>query len=97
MWTGTLNHPRSVKPENLRDVIRALRETDAEIGSPSTATATGSVSSPRTEKSSTPTASSCCLPKTSSQSARRQIIYDVKCTRNLAGGWIRERGMRTPM
>jgi phosphomannomutase len=50
------HHPDPSKPDNLRDVIRALQDTDAELGLALTATATAWASSPRTARTSTPTA-----------------------------------------
>jgi phosphomannomutase/phosphoglucomutase len=47
------HHPDPSKPENLQDVIRALRAPTPNSASLSTATATASASSPRTARSST--------------------------------------------
>jgi hypothetical protein len=51
------HHPDPSKPENLADVIRALRKPTPKSASPSTATATASAWSPRTARSSTRIAS----------------------------------------
>jgi phosphomannomutase len=50
------HHPDPSKPENLRDLIAALKTSGADLGSPSTATATAWASSRAAATTSTPTA-----------------------------------------
>jgi phosphomannomutase len=50
------HHPDPSKPENLKDLIAALKAGDAELGWPLTATATAWALSPKTAPTSTPTA-----------------------------------------
>ena len=86
------HHPDPSKPENLEDVIRALRETDAEIGLAfdgdgdrlGVVTKDGEIIYPDRQLM-------LFGEDVLSRVPGGQIIYDVKCTRNLAG-WIRERG-----
>ncbi|MEZ5612021.1 MAG: phosphomannomutase/phosphoglucomutase [Rhodocyclaceae bacterium] len=86
------HHPDPSKPENLEDVIRALRETDAEIGLAfdgdgdrlGVVTKDGEIIYPDRQLM-------LFAEDVLSRVPGGQIIYDVKCTRNLAG-WIRERG-----
>ncbi|MBX3685511.1 MAG: phosphomannomutase/phosphoglucomutase [Rhodocyclaceae bacterium] len=86
------HHPDPSKPENLQDVIRALRETDAEIGLAfdgdgdrlGVVTKDGEIIYPDRQLM-------LFAEDVLSRVPGGQIIYDVKCTRNLAG-WIRERG-----
>ena len=63
------HHPDPAHPENLQDVIRALKETDAEIGFAFDGDG----------------------DRLGVVTKDGQIIYDVKCTRNLAK-WVREQG-----
>ena len=51
------HHPDPAHPENLQDLIAAVKKTSSTSVSPSTATATASASSRRTATSSGPTAS----------------------------------------
>ena len=86
------HHPDPSKPENLQDLIRALRTTDAEIGLAfdgdgdrlGVVTKDGEIIYPDRQ-----------LMLFAADVLRRcpggQIIYDVKCTRRLAP-WIREHG-----
>ena len=86
------HHPDPSKPENLQDVVRALRETDAEIGLAfdgdgdrlGVVTKDGQIIYPDRQLM-------LFAEDVLSRVPGGQIIYDVKCTRNLAG-WIRERG-----
>jgi phosphomannomutase/phosphoglucomutase len=91
------HHPDPSKPENLADVIHALRDTDAELGLAfdgdgdrlGVVTKDGEIIFPDRQ-----------LMLFAEDVLRRvpggEIIYDVKCTRNLAG-WIRDRGGRPTM
>ena len=86
------HHPDPSRPENLQDLIRALRDTDAEIGLAfdgdgdrlGVVTRDGQIIYPDRQ-----------LMLFAADVLRRcpgqQIIYDVKCTRLLAP-WIREHG-----
>jgi phosphomannomutase/phosphoglucomutase len=86
------HHPDPSKPENLQDVIRALREGDAELGLAfdgdgdrlGVVTRDGEIIYPDRQ-----------LMLFAADVLRRcpgqQIIYDVKCTRLLAP-WIRQHG-----
>jgi phosphomannomutase/phosphoglucomutase len=86
------HHPDPSKPENLADVIRALAETDAEIGIAfdgdgdrlGVVTKDGEIIYPDRQ-----------LMLFAADVLARvpggQIIYDVKCTRLLAP-WIRQHG-----
>ena len=86
------HHPDPSKPDNLKDVIRALRETDAELGLAfdgdgdrlGVVTKDGQIIYPDRQLM-------LFAEDVLSRVPGGQIIYDVKCTRNLAG-WIRERG-----
>jgi phosphomannomutase/phosphoglucomutase len=86
------HHPDPSKPENLKDVIRALQETDAELGLAfdgdgdrlGVVTKDGQIIYPDRQLM-------LFAEDVLSRVPGGQIIYDVKCTRNLAG-WIRERG-----
>ena len=86
------HHPDPSKPENLQDVVRALRETDAEIGLAfdgdgdrlGVVTKDGQIIYPDRQLM-------LFAEDVLSRVPGGQIIYDVKCTRNLAG-WIRDRG-----
>jgi phosphomannomutase/phosphoglucomutase len=91
------HHPDPSKPENLADVIRALRDTDAELGLAfdgdgdrlGVVTKDGEIIFPDRQ-----------LMLFAEDVLRRvpggEIVYDVKCTRNLAG-WIRARGGQPTM
>jgi phosphomannomutase/phosphoglucomutase len=63
------HHPDPAHPENLQDVIKALKETDAEIGFAFDGDG----------------------DRLGVVTKGAQIIYDVKCTRNLAK-WVKEKG-----
>lgn len=86
------HHPDPAHPENLEDLIRRLRESDAEIGLAfdgdgdrlGVVTKSGRIIWPDRQL---------MLYAQDVLAARPggQIIYDVKCTRNLAG-WIRRHG-----
>lgn len=86
------HHPDPSKPENLEDVIRALKETDAEIGLAfdgdgdrlGVVTKDGEIIYPDRQLM-------LFAADVLSRVPGGQIIYDVKCTRNLAG-WIRQHG-----
>jgi phosphomannomutase/phosphoglucomutase len=86
------HHPDPSKPENLKDVIRALQETDAELGLAfdgdgdrlGVVTKDGQIIYPDRQLM-------LFAEDVLSRVPGGQIIYDVKCTRNLAA-WIRERG-----
>jgi len=86
------HHPDPAHPENLQDVIRALRETDAEIGYAfdgdgdrlGVVTKGGDIIYPDRQLM-------LYAQDVLSRNPGGQIIYDVKCTRNLAP-WIRKHG-----
>jgi len=86
------HHPDPAHLENLQDLIRCLRETDAEIGLAfdgdgdrlGLVTKDGKVIFPDRQMM-------LFAEDVLSRHPGGQIIYDVKCSRNLAG-WIRERG-----
>ncbi|QID18334.1 phosphomannomutase/phosphoglucomutase [Nitrogeniibacter mangrovi] len=86
------HHPDPSKPENLQDVVRALAETDAELGLAfdgdgdrlGVVTKDGEIIYPDRQLM-------LFAEDVLSRVPGGQIIYDVKCTRNLAH-WIRERG-----
>ncbi|HTJ93915.1 MAG TPA: phosphomannomutase/phosphoglucomutase [Pararobbsia sp.] len=86
------HHPDPAHPENLQDVIRALKETDAEIGFAfdgdgdrlGVVTKDGQIIYPDRQLM-------LFAEEVLSRNAGAQIIYDVKCTRNLAS-WVREKG-----
>jgi phosphomannomutase/phosphoglucomutase len=91
------HHPDPSKPENLRDLIRVLAETDAELGLAfdgdgdrlGVVTKDGEIIYPDRQ-----------LMLFAADVLERipgaEIIYDVKCTRNLAP-WIRARGGKPTM
>jgi phosphomannomutase/phosphoglucomutase len=91
------HHPDPSKPENLQDVIRALQETDAELGLAfdgdgdrlGVVTRDGEIIYPDRQ-----------LMLFAADVLDRvpggEIIYDVKCTRNLSE-WVRSRGGRPTM
>jgi phosphomannomutase / phosphoglucomutase len=91
------HHPDPSKPENLQDVIRALRETDAELGLAfdgdgdrlGVVTKDGEIIYPDRQLM-------LFAADVLSRVPGGEIIYDVKCTRNLAG-WIRDHGGRPTM
>ena len=91
------HHPDPSKPENLADVIRALRETDAEIGLAfdgdgdrlGVVTKDGEIIFPDRQLM-------LFAEDVLSRVPGGEIIYDVKCTRNLAG-WIKARGGKPTM
>ena len=86
------HHPDPSKPENLADVVRALRETDAELGLAfdgdgdrlGVVTKDGEIIYPDRQLM-------LFAADVLSRVPGGEIIYDVKCTRNLAG-WIRGHG-----
>jgi phosphomannomutase/phosphoglucomutase len=86
------HHPDPSKPENLQDVIRALRATDAELGLAfdgdgdrlGVVTKDGEIIYPDRQLM-------LFAADVLSRCPGQQIIYDVKCTRLLAP-WIRQHG-----
>jgi phosphomannomutase/phosphoglucomutase len=86
------HHPDPAHPENLQDVIRALKETDAEIGFAfdgdgdrlGVVTKDGQIIYPDRQLM-------LFASEILSRNPGEKIIYDVKCTRNLAK-WVREHG-----
>jgi phosphomannomutase/phosphoglucomutase len=86
------HHPDPAHPENLEDVIRALKETDAEIGFAfdgdgdrlGVVTKDGQIIYPDRQLM-------LFAEEVLSRNKGAQIIYDVKCTRNLAK-WVKEKG-----
>ncbi|MCB1887391.1 MAG: phosphomannomutase/phosphoglucomutase [Rhodocyclaceae bacterium] len=86
------HHPDPSKPENLKDVIQALKDTDAELGLAfdgdgdrlGVVTKDGQIIYPDRQLM-------LFAADVLSRVPGGQIIYDVKCTRNLAG-WVREHG-----
>jgi phosphomannomutase/phosphoglucomutase len=86
------HHPDPSKPENLQDVIRALRATDAELGLAfdgdgdrlGVVTRDGEIIYPDRQLM-------LFAADVLSRCPGQQIIYDVKCTRLLAP-WIRQHG-----
>ncbi|MBS0357617.1 MAG: phosphomannomutase/phosphoglucomutase [Proteobacteria bacterium] len=91
------HHPDPSKPENLQDVIRALQETDAEIGLAfdgdgdrlGVVTKDGEIIFPDRQLM-------LFAEDVLTRVPGGEIIYDVKCTRNLAG-WIKDRGGKPTM
>lgn len=91
------HHPDPSKPENLQDVIRALRETDAELGLAfdgdgdrlGVVTKDGEIIFPDRQLM-------LFAEDVLTRVPGGEIIFDVKCTRQLAP-WIRERGGRPTM
>ena len=85
------HHPDPAHPENLQDVIRALKETDAEIGFAfdgdgdrlGVVTKDGEIIYPDRQLM-------LFAEEVLSRNKGAQIIYDVKCTRNLAK-WVKEK------
>ncbi|ALL64368.1 Phosphomannomutase [Paraburkholderia caribensis MBA4] len=86
------HHPDPAHPENLQDVIRALKETDAEIGFAfdgdgdrlGVVTKDGQIIYPDRQLM-------LFAEEVLSRNKGAQIIYDVKCTRNLAT-WVKAKG-----
>lgn len=86
------HHPDPAHPENLQDVIKALKETDAEVGFAfdgdgdrlGVVTKDGQVIFPDRQLM-------LFAQEVLSRNKGGQIIYDVKCTRNLAK-WVRDQG-----
>jgi phosphomannomutase/phosphoglucomutase len=86
------HHPDPAHPENLQDVIRALRETDAEIGFAfdgdgdrlGVVTKDGQIIYPDRQLM-------LFAEEVLSRNPGAQVIYDVKCTRNLAT-WVKDKG-----
>ncbi|MGA7815072.1 phosphomannomutase/phosphoglucomutase, partial [Caballeronia sp.] len=86
------HHPDPAHPENLQDVIKALKETDAEIGFAfdgdgdrlGVVTKDGEIIYPDRQLM-------LFAQEVLSRNKGGQIIYDVKCTRNLAK-WVRDLG-----
>jgi phosphomannomutase/phosphoglucomutase len=86
------HHPDPAHPENLQDVIRALKESDAEIGFAfdgdgdrlGVVTKDGQIIYPDRQLM-------LFAEEVLSRNKGAQIIYDVKCTRNLAK-WVKEKG-----
>ncbi|WP_027796599.1 phosphomannomutase/phosphoglucomutase [Paraburkholderia acidipaludis] len=86
------HHPDPAHPENLQDVIRALKETDAEIGFAfdgdgdrlGVVTKDGQIIYPDRQLM-------LFAEEVLSRNPGKEIIYDVKCTRNLAK-WVKEKG-----
>ncbi|MDD2991572.1 MAG: phosphomannomutase/phosphoglucomutase [Zoogloea sp.] len=91
------HHPDPSKPENLADVIRALKETNAEIGLAfdgdgdrlGVVTKDGEIIYPDRQLM-------LFAEDVLTRVPGGEIIYDVKCTRNLAG-WIKARGGKPTM
>ncbi len=91
------HHPDPSKPENLQDLIRTLRETDAELGFAfdgdgdrlGVVTKDGEIIYPDRQLM-------LFAEDVLSRVPGGEIIYDVKCTRNLAP-WIRARGGKPTM
>jgi len=86
------HHPDPAHPENLQDVIRALKETDAEIGFAfdgdgdrlGVVTKDGQIIYPDRQLM-------LFAEEVLSRNKGARIIYDVKCTRNLAK-WVKDKG-----
>jgi phosphomannomutase/phosphoglucomutase len=91
------HHPDPAHPENLEDLIRALRETDAELGLAfdgdgdrlGVVTKDGQIIYPDRQIM-------LFAQDILAANPGGEIIFDVKCTRRLAP-WIRERGGRPTM
>ncbi len=87
------HHPDPSKPENLRDVIRVLKETDAELGLAfdgdgdrlGVVTKDGEIIYPDRQLM-------LFAADVLTRNPGAQIIYDVKCTRNLAHSIRRQGG-----
>ncbi len=86
------HHPDPAHPENLQDVIRALKETDAEVGFAfdgdgdrlGVVTKDGQIIYPDRQLM-------LFAEDVLTRNPGKQIIFDVKCTRNL-GKWIKDKG-----
>ncbi len=86
------HHPDPAHPENLQDLIRCLAQTDAEIGLAfdgdgdrlGVVTKSGQIIFPDRQLM-------LLAEEVLARHPGAQIIYDVKCTRNL-DGWVRARG-----
>jgi phosphomannomutase/phosphoglucomutase len=86
------HHPDPAHPENLQDVIRALKETDAEVGFAfdgdgdrlGVVTKDGQIIYPDRQLM-------LFAQDVLTRHPGGEIIYDVKCTRNLAS-WVRAHG-----
>ena len=91
------HHPDPSRPENLQDVIARLRDTDAELGLAfdgdgdrlGVVTKGGAIIFPDRQLM-------LFAADVLSRVPGGEIIYDVKCTRNLAN-WIREHGGKPTM
>ncbi|MES3025120.1 MAG: phosphomannomutase/phosphoglucomutase [Pseudomonadota bacterium] len=91
------HHPDPAHPENLQDLIRCLRETDAEIGIAfdgdgdrlGVVTKDGQIIYPDRQMM-------LFAADVLARHPGAQILYDVKCTRHL-GPWIEEHGGRPLM
>lgn len=91
------HHPDPSKPENLQDLIRALKDTDAELGLAfdgdgdrlGVVTKDGEIIYPDRQLM-------LFAADVLSRAPGGEIIYDVKCTRNLAG-WITRHGGKATM
>ncbi len=91
------HHPDPSKPENLEDLIRALRDTDAEIGL--AFDGDGDRLGVVTKDGEIIFADRQLMLFAADVLARvpgGEIIYDVKCTRNLAD-WVRQHGGKPTM
>ena len=88
------HHPDPSKPENLQDLIRALRESDAELGLAfdgdgdrlGVVTKSGQIIYPDRQLM-------LFAADVLARNPGAEVIFDVKCTRNLFP-WIREHGGR---
>ena len=86
------HHPDPAHPENLQDVIQALKDTDAEIGFAfdgdgdrlGVVTKDGQIIYPDRQLM-------LFAEEVLSRNPGAQIIYDVKCTRHLAQ-WVKSKG-----
>ncbi|HEP6279757.1 TPA: phosphomannomutase/phosphoglucomutase, partial [Burkholderia vietnamiensis] len=86
------HHPDPAHPENLQDVIQALKDTDAELGFAfdgdgdrlGVVTKDGQIIYPDRQLM-------LLAEEVLSRNPGAQIIYDVKCTRHLAQ-WVKEKG-----
>jgi phosphomannomutase/phosphoglucomutase len=91
------HHPDPAHPENLQDLIRCLHETDAEIGLAfdgdgdrlGVVTKSGKIIFPDRQLM-------LFAADVLSRNPGAEIIYDVKCSRNVAR-WVREHGGRPTM
>jgi phosphomannomutase / phosphoglucomutase len=91
------HHPDPAQPENLQDLIECLRKTDAELGLAfdgdgdrlGVVTKDGAIIYPDRQMM-------LFVPDIMARHPGAEVIYDVKCTRNLAP-WIRRHGGRPTM